>query len=85
MVEAVRSIADPAQRAVAAQELQAQAIKARKDLAEIRTDAVRELRATRDAEHPNGWSHAAIAELLGVARGNAQRIAEGRSLARDAD
>jgi hypothetical protein len=78
MVEEVRSINDPAERAKRAQELQREAIDARKALAAIRTEAVRELRAARDAEHPDGWSHAQVAELLGVHRNNAQRIAEGR-------
>jgi hypothetical protein len=71
MVDDVRSISDPAERAKRAQELQREAIEARKALAAIRTEAVRELRA-------DGWSHARIGELLGVHRNRAQGIAEGR-------
>jgi hypothetical protein len=73
MIDAVRSIADPEIQAVEAQKLQRAATKASRDLARIRTLAVRRLRAS-------GWSHQDVADLLKVRRGNAQRIAEGRGL-----
>lgn len=85
MVEAVRSIGDPVQRAVALQRLQDTLGKARRDVSVMRTEAVRELRGHRDAQHPDGWSLAAIADLLGLKRGNVQYIAEGRGLAREND
>lgn len=71
VVDSVRSISDPAERAKRAQDLQREAIEARKQLAAIRTEAVQELRAA-------GWSHASVAELLGIHRNRAQGIAEGR-------
>lgn len=85
MVEAVRSISDPVQRAVALQRLQDTLGKARRDVSVMRTETVRELRDHRDAEHPDGWSLAAIADLLGLKRGNVQYIAEGRGLAHEND
>jgi DNA-directed RNA polymerase specialized sigma24 family protein len=75
MVDDVRSIADPAERAKRAQELQREAQSARKQLAEIRREAVLEMRA-------GGMSHAEVAAKLEITRGTAQSIAEGRSLAK---
>jgi DNA-directed RNA polymerase specialized sigma24 family protein len=75
MVDDVRSIANPADRALKAQELQREAVAAKKSLAEIRAEAVREMRA-------NGWSLREIGRHLGVTRGTAQSILEGRSLAK---
>lgn len=77
MVDDVRSIANPADRALRAQELQREAVAAKKSLAEIRAEAVREMRAT-------GWTLSEIGRHLGVKRGTAQSIAEGRSLAQAA-
>lgn len=76
MVEDVRSIADPLARAKRAQQLQRDAATAESSLAAIRAQAVRELREM-------GWSHGRIAMELEIARGTAQSIAEGRSLAKD--
>ena len=75
MVDDVRSIADPADRALRAQQLQREAATAKTSLAEIRAEAVREMRAS-------GWSLGEIASHLGIRRGTAQSIAEGRSLAK---
>lgn len=82
-LELLRSIPDPAERAMAAQELAVRATGLRRELAVARFEAVRELRETVDEEHPDGWSHADVARLLGVERGTAQYIAEGRGLGRD--
>ncbi len=78
MVEDVRSIADPAERARRAQELQREVAAAKTSLAEIRAEAVRELRQ-------RGWSHARIGKWLSITRGTAQSVAEGRSLAKGDD
>lgn len=78
LVNDVRSIGDPAERAKRAQEAQREAIEAKKELAAIRTEAVRELRAA-------GWSHAAVGDLLGLHRNRAQGIAEARGQARESD
>lgn len=85
MVEAVRSISDPVQRAIALQRIQDTLGKARRDVSVMRTETVRELRGHRDDDHPDGWSLADIADLLGLKRGNVQYIAEGRGLAREND
>lgn len=85
MVEAMRSITDPVQRVLALQRLQDTLSKARRDVSVMRSQTIRELRDHRDAEHPDGWSLAAIADLLGLKRGNVQYIAEGRGLARESD
>jgi hypothetical protein len=82
-LELLRSIPDPAERAKAAQELAVRAKELRREVALARHEAVKELRETVDDEHPDGWSHTDVARLLGVERGTAQYIAEGRGLGRD--
>jgi hypothetical protein len=76
-VEALRAITDPVERALAAHRLQGRISTARRDVSVIRTETVRELRT-------RGWSHQQVADLLGISRGNAQGIAEGRGLNADA-
>jgi DNA-directed RNA polymerase specialized sigma24 family protein len=74
-VEAARALAgitDPLERAQAAGELLGALAVAQEAAKLVRRDAVRELRES-------GWSHGDVAEGLGVARGTAQAIAEGRS------
>jgi hypothetical protein len=83
-LERLRSIPDPEERAKAAQDLAVRAKQLRREIAVARFEAVNELRQTRDDEHPDGWSHAEVGRLLGVERGTAQYIAEGRGLGRDA-
>jgi len=85
MVQSVRAIADPVERAVALQKLQDAIGRARRDVSLMRGETFRELRGLIDGEHPEGWSLTEIAELVGLrARSSAQYIAEGRGVSRAA-
>jgi hypothetical protein len=69
MLDTVRAIEDPEQRARAAQELIRSLQEAIPEAAEIRRSGVQEMRARGD-------SHADVAQKLGISRSAAQQIAE---------
>lgn len=77
-VEALRQVADPAERARAAGALLGELGVAIEAAKLCRREAVLELRAA-------GYSHGQVAAELGVARGRAQQIAEGRSTGKRAE
>lgn len=70
-IAAIMRISDPARRARAAGDAIAQLQAELEQLKELRHQAVLELRA-------GGMSHAGVANVLGISRGRAQQIAEGR-------
>jgi len=73
------AITDPADRAAALNTALAALPDINAELRAARQAAVQELRATR------GMSHADVAALLGISRGRAQQIAEGRTTGKRAD
>jgi DNA-directed RNA polymerase specialized sigma24 family protein len=70
-IERIERIEDPAERAVEVGRVLNALRASAAELRAMRQAAVLELRA-------KGWSHAQIAEALGIHRNRAQQIAEGR-------
>lgn len=71
----VRAIPDPAKRAKAIGDVLAKLGDLIPQLRADRQAAVQQLRA-------DGWSHQQVADALGISRGRAQQIAEGRATGR---
>lgn len=72
MLDAVRAIEDPEQRAKAAQELLRSLQESIPEAADIRRSGVQEMRERGD-------SHADVARALNISRSAAQQIAAGRT------
>ncbi|MFF5265400.1 hypothetical protein ACFY4C_41510 [Actinomadura viridis] len=75
VIGALRDISDPTDRAKATGAMLDAIPALQRALRELRQSAVRELRA-------QGFSHAEVAQALGVSRSRAQQIAEGRTSGR---
>lgn len=77
-LDQIKAIGDPAQRAQVISDVLNQCPDLSKALRELRQAAVVELRE-------QGKSHGQVAEILGISRGRAQQIAEGRTTGKRAE